>query len=390
MSHGTSRSARPSASAQRGQIILITLFLFALAMSVSLFGFVSTRNPAIDDDAQTQRALAQARDALIGYAATNGTRPGNLPCPDRTGTGSASTCGSVARRIGFLPWRTLGLPELRDGSGAPLLYAVSNTFRANTGVLNADTAGDYTVTGQQSGTGVIAIVFAPGQVVGSQRRDTATATCSTTGTTLAHNLCVANYLEGGNEDGNTSFVTAATSSSFNDQLMLITRDNLFPSVMVRVARTMKDALNTFYTNRSHYPYASAFSDGSYGCSLGTLQGKVAIDSTNCPTVYNEAVLPNWFLNNNWHQSMFYAVSPLCVSAATASSCAATGGLTVSGVSTTARALLVISGRAFSGQARPCTALAHCLEDSENQNGDTVFQSPVLSASNNDRLVLVAP
>lgn len=371
---------------------MITLFLFALAMSVSLFGFVSTRNPAIDDGAQTQRVLAQARDALIGYAATNGTRPGNLPCPDRTGTGIASTCGSVARRIGFLPWKTLGLPELRDGSGAPLLYAVSNTFRANTGVLNADTAGDYTVTGEQSGTGVIAVVFAPGQVVGSQRRDTATAACSTTGTNLARNLCAANYLEGGNEDANTSFVTAAASSSFNDQLILITRDNLFPSVMVKVARTVKDELNTFYASNGHFPYAASFSDGNYRCSTGTLQGKVAITTSNnstCPII-NTGSLPSWFSANNWHQSIFYAVSSLCASAATAASCKASGGLTVTGVSNTARALLVISGRAYSGQARPCTALADCLEDSENQNGDTVFQSPSLSASNNDRLVLVAP
>ena len=381
---------------QRGQIIIITVLLVGLAAGFSVYGLSRPRNPVLDDAVQTGRALALARDALISYslAAVSATsRPGALPCPDRSGNGSASTCNNVGRRIGLLPWKTLGIPELRDGSGAPLLYAVSNVHRSTTGILNSDTSGDYTVTGLESATGVIAVIFAPGTAVGNQRRDATVAACATTGTNIARNLCPANYLEGGNDDGNTSFVTAAASASFNDKLLLITTDNLYPAVTTYVARRAREALNTFYTSMGRFPYAANMADSAYNCTVGVTQGRLAQvtnDTTACPLLSGSATLPNWFSANNWHQLIFYAVSPLCVSTATAASCQSTGGLSLIGGAGNVRSLLIVSGRAYTGQARPCVTALDCLEDDENRNGDSVFQSPSLSTTNNDRLVVVAP
>ena len=66
--------------------------------------------------------------------------PGYLPCPDTDGDGWAeATCGSLdgasgqASRLGLLPWKTLGLPDLRDGYGERLWYAVSSKYK---GLLN--------------------------------------------------------------------------------------------------------------------------------------------------------------------------------------------------------------------------------------------------------------
>ncbi len=376
-------------------LLVITLVMGAAAV---FYGMSSPTRLDAERDKKTEAALAKARDALIGYAAENATRPGNLPCPDLTNNGQQTTpCNSVQTRIGLFPWRTLQTEDLRDGTGAPLLYAVSSIYRGAAGsTLNSDTAGDYTVAGTTPASSVIAVVFAPGQVIGAQRRDATTAPCSTTGTNIARNRCPANYLEGGNENGDANFVSALPTAVFNDRLLLITPDTLFPAVTARVARDVRAALAAFYAANNRFPNAAVFSDATYTCNSAITQGRLARATSNpigCPIlpVFPAGPLPTWFgAPNNWHQLIFYAVSPLCTSAATAAACTSVGGLTVSGVSTNAQSLLVISGRAYTGQVRPCVALTDCLEDAENRNGDSVFQPPALAASNNDRLIIVAP
>jgi type II secretory pathway pseudopilin PulG len=353
---------------QRGAAFLLLVVTLVLGAAAVFHGLSRPSGLDAERDRKTEAALVKARDALIGYAAENGTRPGNLPCPDRNNNGQQTTpCNTVATRIGLFPWRTLQTDDLRDGTGAPLLYAVSNIYRGAAGILNSDTPGDYTVTGTTPASSVIAVVFAPGQVVGTQQRDATVALCSTTGTNIARNRCPANYLESGNENGDANFVSAFPSATFNDRLLVITRDNLFPAVTARVAREVRTALNTFYTANNRFPNAALFADATYTCNTAATQGRIAqVSAPGCPIIplpVAAGSLPLWFSANNWHQLIFYAVSPLCISAATAASCISTGGLTV---------------------------LTDCLEDAENLNGDSVFQQPALSASNNDRLVIVAP
>jgi hypothetical protein len=72
------------------------------------------------------RALALARDALRGQALLQRCAdPGRpletlLACPEAGGAEgqAAATCTGTSR--GWLPWRSLGLPPLRDGSGTCL------------------------------------------------------------------------------------------------------------------------------------------------------------------------------------------------------------------------------------------------------------------------------
>lgn len=85
---------------------------------------------------QTQRQLAEARDALIGFAATRG----RLPCPaDPAGNGQERTptaAGCTTGVEGELPWATLGLPRV-DAWGLALRYAVSAEFARSSGVTYA-------------------------------------------------------------------------------------------------------------------------------------------------------------------------------------------------------------------------------------------------------------
>lgn len=133
-----------------------------------LFYFVRGLSPESIDTRRTQQnqeALAQAREALIGYAmqyreqqlaqGQPGRVYGYLPLPD-LGTTRNNNAGCVAEGcdaanfagnalnstvIGRLPWRTLGLEPLRDGHGECLWYAVSGSHQRELRVspMNWDT-----------------------------------------------------------------------------------------------------------------------------------------------------------------------------------------------------------------------------------------------------------
>src|SRR6185369_8487774 len=162
---------------QRGVALLLFLFLlFGIGTATALAALNSSR-ARLEQERQTQLALQQAKEALIAYAASvypaGNNRPGDLPCPDIDNDGKKdSPCGNAsgttgqALRLGRLPWKTLGLADLRDASGERLWYAVSNNFKENNRhlPLNSDTTGTIQVV-EANGTvipNVIAVVIAPG------------------------------------------------------------------------------------------------------------------------------------------------------------------------------------------------------------------------------------
>ena len=129
---------------QRGAALVIALLILlagiGIVLAVGLAGFAAGAHR----DRASERALVQAREALIAYAAdrpvSHAVGPGYLPCPDLDDDGWAeATCGSQSGdsgqqdRLGRLPWKTLGLPDLRDGYGERLWYAVSSKYK---GLLN--------------------------------------------------------------------------------------------------------------------------------------------------------------------------------------------------------------------------------------------------------------
>jgi len=405
-----------------------------MGVTALIYTVINPARIAIENDKKTADALARARDGLIGYAtgqqSAGSYRPGELPCPDLTDIGTdPGTCNTPASRIGRLPWKTLGLPDLRDGSGERLWYAVSDVFKnsTQTGILNSSTPGDYAVGGTTPATNVIAIIFAPGGIVGSQDRSSATAACATTGTTLAMNLCAENYLEGGNQDGDATFTTALTTSTFNDKLLSLTRENFFPAVERRVAQEIGSVLRSYYLTNGYYPTAAQFPGNT--STVSVYRGYVP--TTTCAPVPTPS-FPAWFSANNWQQYVVYAVAPRCtpklftniawlgsqsvcsvlpcvgpilglylcfmptVIDATGSNCANTAAgpyLSVNGVSSSIESIVMSASYALGAQpARPCSAASECLEDAEN--GDAIdnytYVKPVRSATNNDGLIVVRP
>jgi hypothetical protein len=112
----------------------------------------SAASRQLRQDMQTAHALAVAREALIGFAATYRSKEhpdadfGYLPCPDLDGDGSSETCGTKDQAsVGRLPYLTLNLPDLRDGAGECLWYAVAGSVKNNPkpDVLNWDSTGRF-------------------------------------------------------------------------------------------------------------------------------------------------------------------------------------------------------------------------------------------------------
>ena len=147
---------------QRGAVLLAALTVALLAgASVVLARLESTAAPRAREAAATARALAQARQALIGWSVGAGLAdggvehvPGVLPFPDRNtdaggydGRADCVTGGlSDHHLIGRLAWagdtspcpaRALGV-ALRDGSGEPLWYAVSRNLVSHRGGSASD------------------------------------------------------------------------------------------------------------------------------------------------------------------------------------------------------------------------------------------------------------
>ena len=419
---------------------MILVVLLVVGISALIYTLTNRSKITIENDKKTADALAQARAALIGYAAsvdtTSGSaRPGELPCPNRTtladGTpsGIATTpCNSLSTRVGWLPWKTLGLPPLRDGSSELLWYAVSDTFKnsSRTGILNSDTAGDFTITGTTSATNVIAVVFAPGGAVSGQLRDTTVAACSTTGgTSISRRLCAANYLEGANADAaDTALETQATSDSFNDQLMPITSNALFSVVNIRVAKEAMTALNTYRATNTYYPFANAYGSASpYNCSTSLNRGRFPITTTACGNAnWPAGALPSWFTNNNWNLVTHYAMSKACgqlglgtvtivfftidLDSLVMGVCDTLGNMstviglinlffpsltddpvTVPGVSNNVKALVIVTGQAMGAQVHPCADAGNCMEDAANTDGDAVYTKPSRYPTSNDRMAV---
>lgn len=294
------RPAYPgSPAAQHGAALLVMIVIMVLGIAAVLVGSLNSAALNISRQQQTSAALAQAKDALIGRAAVDASVPGSLPCPDSNDDGSAELMAGndCPHYIGRLPWKTLGLTEIRDGSGEHLWYALSRNFRDDsTAHVNSDTLGTLNINGAQTVSNAVAIVFAAGNPLPGQNRSaTQTALCVTTGSTIAASLCATNYLEGGNDSlssaasPNTSYQAGTpTNVSLNDQVLAITREQLFPAVETRIAREAKTCLDSYAAaNGQRYPWAVDPVDVSlYYSKVGTLFGRLPKHSVPDGNVQN--------------------------------------------------------------------------------------------------------
>lgn len=218
--------------------LTIVLVIVALLSSGLMFGLSAQRDAAANQD--VQRQLDNAKEALLGFAITNG----RLPCPANPALASSSagagleSCATQSTGHGVLPWATLGLPET-DPWGQRITYFASTKFTAIVvaGAL-CSFAMDTGVAPNNAGTANVKLTSASGSNIAS---DLAAVILShgaqgvggytTNGTKIAGAVGD----EDENADADLTFIAHTPTTDFNDQLAWITPTQL-KSRMVAVGK----------------------------------------------------------------------------------------------------------------------------------------------------------
>ena len=321
-------------SGERGVAILITLLL-VLGVGIGLVtaGVARTVPLQLRAENKAMSAMAEAKQALIGRAVADDDRPGSLPCPDSDNDGIAdaipvlSVLGDCPSYIGRLPWKTLGLPDLRDEHGERLWYALSPKYRDHliAQPINSDTPGkgppDLLVFANTTATTLapkaVAVIFSPGASVRGQQRDATAALCAVTGTTIPNDRCVSNYLESAGGADNASatgpYISAQKSGAFNDRLAVLTPADLMPLVEVRVAGELRRALISYRLESSCncFPWAgNALGESQPGLNRGRFPSARALPEN---WGYDDIPrLPPWVDQNRWGDVVYYSAAQKAV------------------------------------------------------------------------------
>src|SRR5450759_2696856 len=355
---------------QHGAVLMIMLVIMIVGIAAILVNSLNSVRLKNAHQGNTAAALAQAKDALIGFAITysdthSGQVFGYLPCPDKAGgnpEGSAEpSCGlQDVSVIGRLPWVTLDVSTLRDGDGECLWYAVSGTYKNNppTGLMNWDTNGQFqayasdgTLLTTDPGNHVVAVIFAPSAPLSGQNRSP-----DGTAPICGGNYTASNYLDTGtvnsvnfnNTDIATGkFIQGISGGTINDQMVFITRQDIWNAIQKRndfqsISPTINPlrkltyqvALclanygnNNYYNNNYSLPWAAQLSlsdysvDTNYNDTANLLAGRVPyLVGTSRSTTGNTlgnlmttascggawASVDPWW--NNWKDHLFYAIS----------------------------------------------------------------------------------
>lgn len=299
------RTAPSLPSHQRGALLILLVIALGILAVTVFVGMLSSSEIQIDRDKKTAAALAEAKAALIGWSVANKTTPGVLPCPDTNNDGVAeSSCSTASQQIGRFPWKTLGIPDLRDGSGERLWYVLSADVRNGLSTNSVIATGQLNVTGTETLSNVVAIIFAPGAAISPsagaplQQRDT------------PNQNTVSNYLEGSNADGDTTYVANPASQFFNDNLLAITHKELFVPVERRIAyeivgvnTTPSNALRGYYSIHGNYPFATdSPSSNNNKQQTRLLNGQVPFNDPD----YLVSSLP-MLKNNKWFDLATYSI-----------------------------------------------------------------------------------
>lgn len=427
---------------QGGIALLLFLFLlFGVVATVALSAWNSSAQ-RLAQEQKNQEVLQQARDALIAYAVSvyplNSDRPGDLPCPDLdndgkkdNGCGNASGSTGQDKRLGRLPWKSLGLPDLRDASGERLWYAVSNNFKENARhlPLNSDTPGTIQVADNAGNVipNIVAVVIAPGPAL-QRLGANAVQDRSPAGQNDPHN-----YLDTSGTEDNADFIDS-TNNGFvnglvrdaqgnllvNDNLLVITYNDLMPLIEKKVAATVMRCLTSYaafndgtYNNLGRYPWPASMSTsagGSYDDSANTLYGRIPNLMCNtagtglgmtkdplCPTTLgtNPGMLASWggiedctithpWFSNNWREQVFYAVADAYKPGTIPPAC---GSCLTVGSNNKVQLAVLVGRQALKNQDRSVKALiGNYLEGSNAVPQNGVFDASALSATFNDLLV----
>jgi hypothetical protein len=263
------RGAQVTSVRQDGIALLVFVIVLAFAAITYALNSVSIDQLRYEQTLTTQSALTRAKQALIDYAVTyEDSNPGEygfLPCPDHFDSGvpdeggsDGGTCGGTRENmLGLFPWTSLETGILKSGTGQCLWYAVSGEYKnpPQTAMLNEDTNGAMRLyhadgvnikQGADAEDRVIAIIFNPSKVLPGQNRNfDNTSLCGkdynpmeylegngtiNNSTLTGGELTIDDFIKSGVVGG---VATDELSPPYNDQIITITRKELWDAVVTR-------------------------------------------------------------------------------------------------------------------------------------------------------------
>lgn len=183
-------------------MVLVIISLLIGSLVIPLSAQQDARNRG-----ETEKSLAEIREALVGYALIHGY----LPCPAVSSSdGSEDRNGGTGvcnKRFGFLPWTALSTAK-SDSWGRLYGYSVTSNFANSSAKFALTTARDITVLSRDS-TGAISQLSNVDDVpavVFSYGKNGYNGTDGESGTTLADSTAATNNQD---EDVNAGTAVAA-------------------------------------------------------------------------------------------------------------------------------------------------------------------------------------
>lgn len=288
-------------SKQKGIALVFFAFLLGLAVTGLGLKLLSGGNAQTQRNIISTHSLAEAKTAIIGnvISGLSGTGVGQFPCSEDTSLiGSLSegqalgSCSNSVASVGRFAWRSMGTGALTDGNNDKLWYAISSGYRAPP--INSDSIAGLSIDGIQNEA--ISIIFSPGAVLATQSRPTPTSSSAPLATA---------YLDSENADNDGDFITGVASTSFNDKLIAIKPDDIFPILEKRALGEFKNYLNAYKTIWGAFPFPAPFGDPTTATYIGNTSldsGFIPISNANPTTSWNTSVTPtpivNWPTGNS--------------------------------------------------------------------------------------------
>lgn len=383
---------------ENGQALLILIVMMSVATMLLVYGSTTELERAVSADSRTRAALEEAKQALVGRALADANRPGSMPCPDGDDDGSAdffvgSACPSY---IGRLPWRTLGIGDVRDDAGERLWYALSPAFRDHPSAppLNSDSRGSLTVYSNHSErivtTQGVAVIFAPGAALGTQLRNDGNTLCASNSKNVPRNRCAVNYLDTTGTINNATaagpYIASAVGDSYNDRVAVVVSADFMPLVERRVALEARNALLAYRagTPCKCYPWADTGNGGN--SEPGANRGRIPI-FTPLPHKWPAGALPPYFAANDWGRVMFYAVARTALDQR-GKGCTTCSDTTLH-LDGAAGYDVVLITPGYAGKVRSTQGWADYIDDMENRNDDDRFVTPASTQPDADRAYAIS-
>ena len=354
---------------QRGAALMVILLIAGVL--AAFFAVRALNGANAERDRVTAAALAQAKDALIGFAVTYRDSHadevfGFLPCPDSVSSdGVADGCGvRDVSAMSRLPWSTLGTPPLRDSAGECLWYAVSGRAKdiPKTVEFNWDTTGQFDVRdangsllhGASPHDRPLGAVLAPRASINGLSRAGAVGECRGSNT-------IAAYLDGGVTDsfylGTTPVANATTTLVLstkasivgdvnNDQGLWITSKEIFDRVKRRrdFKTDIDDMVGDLVTCLNGVPLASLPASSLTNKGVGDFPATVPLPPDPTPTDALSTCRPvNLQKRNvlqNWQDNLLYTKPAVAATVGTTTGC---------------NAVLFFGGERRAGQTRATAA-----------------------------------